>query len=268
MVKKGSGILLVFTDIDPKDEEEFNAWYNTEQLGSLLTLPGFLDAARYAAVKGGPMYLAAYELSSVDALKTRELLDFRAHPSPWSRRISPTAIGKNVARTLGTQIFPPSPELMERALPPALQIGRMSVPESMDREWNEWYNGEYIPGYRKVPGVIHARRFRVVEGDTRYATRLRIRGREGVGDGRLERPARGIVAAFRTDAGGHDPRPRLARRLPPHLSVGRRRAFTAWPRAQPRGWASPATTWTPGRRSSAAGAMRTLDARLPLPRMT
>ena len=170
MAKKGSGILLVFTDIDPKYEEEFNAWYDTEQLGSLLTLPGFLDAARYVAVKGGPKYLAAYELSSVDALKTRELLDFRAHPSPWSRRISPTAIGRNVARTLGTQIFPPSPELMERALPPALQIGRMSVPESVDREWNEWYNGEYIPGYRKVPGVIHARRFRVVEGDTRYAT--------------------------------------------------------------------------------------------------
>ncbi|MGH7332244.1 MAG: hypothetical protein ACREKS_05730 [Candidatus Rokuibacteriota bacterium] len=170
MVRKGSGLLLVFTDIDPQYEEEFNAWYNTEQLGSLLTLPGFLDAARYVAVKGGPKYLAAYELASADALKTRELLDFRANPSPWSRRISPTAIGKNVTRTLGTQIFPASPELVERALPPALQIGRMSVPESVDRVWNEWYNDEYIPGYRKVPGVMYARRFRVVDGDTRYAT--------------------------------------------------------------------------------------------------
>lgn len=170
MVRKGNGILLVFTDIDPKYEEEFNAWYNTEQLGNLLALPGFLDAARYVAVKGGPKYLAAYELASADALKTRELLDFRANPSPWSRRISPTAIGTNVARTLGTQIFPTSPELVERALPPALQIGRMSVPESVDREWNDWYNNEYIPGYRKVQGVLYARRFRVVDGDSRYAT--------------------------------------------------------------------------------------------------
>lgn len=176
MAKKGSGILLVFTDIDPKYEEEFNAWYNTEQLGSLLALPGFLDVARYLAVKGGPKYLAAYELASADALKTRELLDFRANPSPWSRRISPTAIGTNVTRTLGTQIFPAFPEIMERGLAPALQIGRMSVPESMEREWNEWYNGEYIPGYRKVPGVIYARRFRVVEGDTRYATVYEFEG--------------------------------------------------------------------------------------------
>jgi spermidine synthase len=46
----------------------------------------------------------------------------------------------------------------------------MSVPESADQEWNEWYNGEYIPGYRKVPGVIYARRYRVVEGESGYTT--------------------------------------------------------------------------------------------------
>ena len=44
MAKKGNGIFLVYTDIDPKHEEEFNAWYNTEHLGDLLRLPGFLDA--------------------------------------------------------------------------------------------------------------------------------------------------------------------------------------------------------------------------------
>jgi hypothetical protein len=43
MAKKGEGLFLVFTDlIDPKYEEEFNAWYNTEHLPELLTLPGFL----------------------------------------------------------------------------------------------------------------------------------------------------------------------------------------------------------------------------------
>jgi hypothetical protein len=48
MAKKGEGLFLVYTDlIDPKYEEEFNAWYNTEHLPELLTLPGFLDAARY-----------------------------------------------------------------------------------------------------------------------------------------------------------------------------------------------------------------------------
>jgi hypothetical protein len=170
MTTKGNGIFLVFTDIDPKYEEEFNAWYNTEHLGDLLKLPGFLDAARYVATKGGPKYLAAYELESADALKSPEFQNLRANRSPWTRRVAPTAIGKNVARTLGTQIFPANVERPDRGMAPALQIGRMSVPDDADREWNEWYNGSYIPGYRKVPGVIYARRFRVVEGETRYAT--------------------------------------------------------------------------------------------------
>ena len=170
MAKKGNGIFLVYTDVDPHVEDEFNAWYNTEHLPELLSLPGFLDAARYVASKGTPKYLAVYELASADALKSAEFQKWRANPSPWSRRISPTVIGKNVTRAIGQQIFPASVEMPERGMAPALQIGRMSVPESADREWNEWYNGEYVPGYRKVPGVIYARRFRVVEGETGYTT--------------------------------------------------------------------------------------------------
>ena len=46
---------------------------------------------------------------------------------------------------------------------PVLQIGRMSVPAELDAEWNAWHSGEYVPGYCKVPGVIYARRYRVLE---------------------------------------------------------------------------------------------------------
>ena len=51
-----------------------------------------------------------------------------------------------------------------------LAIGRMSVPAEVDAEWNAWYSGEYVPGYRKVPGVIYARRYRVLEGTSGYST--------------------------------------------------------------------------------------------------
>jgi hypothetical protein len=170
MAKKGNGIFLVYTDIDPKFEEEFNAWYNTEHLAELLNLPGFLDAARYMAYKGGPKYLAVYELASGDALKTPEFQKWRANPSPWSRRISPTVVGKNLTRVIGQQIFPASLDVPDRGMAPALQIGRMSVADNVDQEWNDWYNNEYIPGYRQVAGVIYARRYRVVEGETRYTT--------------------------------------------------------------------------------------------------
>jgi hypothetical protein len=169
MAKKGRAIFLVYTDlVDPKYEEEFNAWYDTEHLPQILGLPGFLDGARYSAVKGGPKYLAAYELESVEAVQRPEF-ENRPRP-PWDRRMSPTVIGKNFTRVLGQQIFPPEVEQPDRGMAPVLQIGRMSVPETVEAEWNAWYNGEYIPGYRQVPGVIYARRFRVVEGEVRYTT--------------------------------------------------------------------------------------------------
>jgi hypothetical protein len=176
MAKKGNGIFLVYTDIDPKFEDEFNAWYNTEHLPDLLSLPGFLDAARYVAYKGTPKYLAVYELANVDAFNSPEFQKLRANRSPWSRRISPTAVGKNLTRIVGQQIFPTGLEMPDRGMPPALQIGRMSVPEQADGEWNEWYNGEYIPGYRKVAGVLYARRYRVVEGEARYTTVYEFEG--------------------------------------------------------------------------------------------
>jgi hypothetical protein len=170
MAKKGHGIFLVYADIDPVYEDEFNAWYNTEHLPELLSLPGFLDAARYVAYKGVPKYLAVYELENAEALKSAEFQKWRANPSPWSRRISPSVIGKNLSRAIGQQIFPTDLEHPDRGMAPALQIGRMSVPESADQEWNAWYNGEYIPGYRKVAGVIYARRYRIIDGESRYAT--------------------------------------------------------------------------------------------------
>lgn len=169
MAKKGQGLFLVYTDLaDPKHDEEFNAWYDTEHLPELLGYPGFLDAARYVAVKGGPKYLAVYELASVDALQTPEFKN--RTQTPWGRRMSPTVIGQNFTTILGRQIFPEGLENPDRGMAPALQIGRMSVPESVDAEWNAWYNGEYIPGYRKVPGVIYSRRYRVVRGETKYTT--------------------------------------------------------------------------------------------------
>ena len=52
--KKGDGILLVFSDVAPEHDEEFNRWYNKEHLPERLSIPGVLNAARYEAVKAAP----------------------------------------------------------------------------------------------------------------------------------------------------------------------------------------------------------------------
>ena len=166
---KGRSIFLVYTDlVDDKYDQEFNAWYDTRHIPQLLAIPGFLDAARYVAVKGGPKYLAAYELESPEVLQSDAFVN---RPTlPGDEQLSPRVIGKNFTRVVGAQIFPDGVENADRGMAPVLQIGRMSVPQDVDDEWNAWYNGEYIPGYRTVPGVLYARRYRVVEGEVRYTT--------------------------------------------------------------------------------------------------
>src|SRR5437870_3244856 len=83
---KGRGIFLVYVDIDAQHDKEFNAWYNTEHLPELLAVPGILAAARYKAVKGGPKYLAFYELENVGVLRTSAFTD--RPRTPWGQRVS------------------------------------------------------------------------------------------------------------------------------------------------------------------------------------
>ena len=70
MAQKGRGIFMVYVDIDAQHAQEFNEWYNKEHLPELLAVPGILSAARYEAIKGGPKYLAFYELESVAVMQT------------------------------------------------------------------------------------------------------------------------------------------------------------------------------------------------------
>src|SRR6201981_332643 len=174
MAQKGRGIFMVYVDIDAPHVQEFNEWYNKEHLPELLSVPGILSAARYEAVKGGPKYLACYELESVAVMQTPA---FTNRPrTPGGQEGSPPGIGKNLTSIVGEQIYPEGIEMPERGMAPVLQIGRMSVPAEVEAEWNGWYNGEYIPGYRKGPGGIYARRYRVHEGTSRYTTVYEFHG--------------------------------------------------------------------------------------------
>ncbi|GIT02635.1 MAG: hypothetical protein CM1200mP27_12600 [Chloroflexota bacterium] len=50
--KKGSALMGVYADVDIEHDAEFNAWYNEEHIPERMSAPGFLDSARYQAVKG------------------------------------------------------------------------------------------------------------------------------------------------------------------------------------------------------------------------
>jgi len=170
--KKGTGLLMVWADVPTDKEAEFNRWYNEEHLAERLAIPGFLSAARYEAVKGGPKHLAYYELESPAVLESEAYKRVSANPTPWTQRCEPQTIATNFVRNVYTLIHPRtvSPETAQSGPAPALQIGRMDVPAAVDAEFNTWYNTIYVPNYEKVPGVIRGRRYRAVTGTPTYLT--------------------------------------------------------------------------------------------------
>jgi hypothetical protein len=170
--KKGTAVMMVFVDIDAEMDVDFNAWYDQEHIGDLLNMPGFLNAGRYQALKGGPRYLACYELESVEALQTPEYLQFRNEPSEWTRKMSLSVNGRSYVRNVCTQIYPQEidPTFTGRSMAPALQVGRMEVPEDIEAKYNEYYDTVRTPANLEVPGCIAVRRYHVVEGGPKYTT--------------------------------------------------------------------------------------------------
>jgi hypothetical protein len=170
--KKGAGLLMVWCDVPADKEPDFNRWYTEEHLAERMSIPGFLSAARYEAVKGGPKHLAVYELENAGVIESEAYKKVASNPTEWTRRSGPQAVATTVIRNVYSMISPKavSERDVHRGMAPALQIGRMDVPAANDAEWNEWYSTIYVPNYEKVPGVIRGRRYRAVEGEPRYLT--------------------------------------------------------------------------------------------------
>jgi hypothetical protein len=173
MVKrKGTALLIVFADVDTEYDAEFNAWYNEEHIPERLSAPGFLDAARYQATKGGPRYLAVYELESAAAMQTAEYRRQSQNPTDWTKRVSPTVIGRGTVRNVYTQMSPAEsdPDTLGRGMAPALQIGRMDVPPEIEAKYNDYYDNQRTPRNLTVPGCLFVRRYHAVEGGPNYLT--------------------------------------------------------------------------------------------------
>src|SRR5216684_9392025 len=104
---RGTGLLMVWTDVDPEHEAEFNRWYNEEHLNRLLSVPGFLSAGRYRAIRGGPKYLAIYELEDHHVMRSSAFLDeVRYRPSPARTKASGGFVGRNFLLNVYRQIYP------------------------------------------------------------------------------------------------------------------------------------------------------------------
>jgi hypothetical protein len=80
-------MLIVYNEVKPPHERDFNEWYNREHIDERVNLPGFHRARRYVAVRASPKYLATYECDTVADLATPGYLALLANQTPWSQAV-------------------------------------------------------------------------------------------------------------------------------------------------------------------------------------
>ena len=83
---RGTGLLMVWADIDPEFEAEYHRWYDEEHIAHLLAVPGCLGARRFVAVDGQPKYLTLYEFEKATVSESAPWERAR-DSNPWSNRI-------------------------------------------------------------------------------------------------------------------------------------------------------------------------------------
>ena len=79
------GLLINMMSVTEADEEELNAWYDTEHVPRIASVPGVLAARRYRASVGRPHYAALYLLS--DASPPTTATWQVAATTPWTQSI-------------------------------------------------------------------------------------------------------------------------------------------------------------------------------------
>ena len=93
----GEGALVIWNDVAPGSDGEFNHWHIKEHMPERLAVPGFLRGRRYTADSDYPRYFTLYETASVETLGSAPYLARLNAPTHWSREVFP--LWRNSIRT-------------------------------------------------------------------------------------------------------------------------------------------------------------------------
>ena len=137
---RGTGLLLVRTDINAEVEAESDRWYDKEDIPRLLQVPGFLSAGRCAGRKGGPKIPRHFKNSKIS---TRCAVPRGSTSSHIGRR--PTGGDRNESgrrtflRNTFRQIFRLyGPDRSNRGDGSFSAMGRLNVSTAIEEEFNAW----------------------------------------------------------------------------------------------------------------------------------
>jgi hypothetical protein len=158
---RASYAYLLFADVEPAREEDFERSMAEDLVPWLLEDREITSAARFVALNTTPRHLALFELASAGGFQ-------RAREA----RCAPRAKCEHV---LLEAIFPPDAPMQGAAWAggtarvDGLFIVRVDVDPAHEADYNDFHNEEHLADLCRMPNTICGRRFRAPEGGPRYA---------------------------------------------------------------------------------------------------
>jgi len=83
----GKAAMLLTFDVEQAAIPEHDDWHTHEHLPERLSIPGFLRATRWVAVRGAPKYVVIYEVDHLQTLGSRTYLEHLNNPTPWTSKM-------------------------------------------------------------------------------------------------------------------------------------------------------------------------------------
>jgi len=161
-------LLLVFIDPGSEvSEEELHEWYGEEHIPIRVEkLSAFRSAARYKAIDGTkPKFAAMYTISDSAVFTDPEYTVLREQRSPREADLI-----KRLA-TLDRRIYDlisdttPLPyAIRPSSIAASIVVANSFTPAPSDEEaFHNWYENEYVPALKDVPGWNRTRRFKLAD---------------------------------------------------------------------------------------------------------
>ncbi|MCC6531682.1 MAG: hypothetical protein IT531_03970 [Burkholderiales bacterium] len=142
------GLLLVWTDVDPAVESDFNAWYDSDHVRERVSgIPGVVRGRRFVAYRGAPKYLAAYDMSSAAVMTSAPYLALRGARDPDSLYFIPRF--RNTRKLVGT--ITAGEERAEGS------VSALAIPSRAPEALRPHMREVVVPRTLALPGIVAVR---------------------------------------------------------------------------------------------------------------
>jgi len=157
-------LFLVRMDVAHDHEATFNEVYDGEHAPNLRAVPGVRRAARYTQPSPTePRYLAAYELDGLDVMDS-PAWKTAGEAGRWPGVIRPHTMNRHLTK----YEWVGGAATLTGKTPYVFWV-MMDVESHREALFNELYDHEHLPLLLKLPGSVHAVRYRTTApGEPRY----------------------------------------------------------------------------------------------------